>query len=296
MSQPAVYPPVKLSQTEPARSDITRLPADFTPPPIPSETRLALDDLIVGLQRWELWRVLAWQDIRQRYRRSLLGPLWITLSMGVLIGAMGPLYSALFHMPIADYLPYLSLGLLIWGLVSTLVTEGCVCLTSAEALIKQVRVPLSIHVFRTLARNIMIFGHNIIVYVVVALIFRIWPGATGLLVIPGFILLLLNATWIMLLLGMLCARFRDIGMLISSLLQVVFFLSPIFWRPENLGNRIILAEINPVFHFMQLIRSPLLGEFPATSSWLVAIGMLIVGWGLTFVFFARFRRRLAYWL
>ncbi|HWK43559.1 MAG TPA: ABC transporter permease [Stellaceae bacterium] len=296
MSQPAAYPPASLGQTEAAGFDIAKLPADFVPPPIPSETRLAADDLIGGLKRWELWRVLAWQDIRQRYRRSMLGPLWITLSMGVMIGAMGPLYSALFHVPLADYLPYLSLGLLIWGLVSTLVTDGCICLTSAEALIKQVRVPLSIHVFRTLTRNIMIFGHNIVVYIVVALIFRIWPGATGLLVIPGFILLALNATWIMLLLGMLCARFRDIGMLIGSLLQVVFFLSPIFWRPEALGNRVILAEINPVFHFMQLIRSPLLGQAPSTSNWLVAIGLLIVGWGFTFAFFARFRRRLAYWL
>jgi lipopolysaccharide transport system permease protein len=285
-----------LDRTPAPDADFARLPADFVAPPEPSDYRRAALDLIEGLQRWELWRALAWQDIRQRYRRSTLGPFWITLSMGVMIGTLGVLYAALFHIPIQDYLPFLSLGLLIWNLVSQIVNDGCICFNAAEPLIKQIRMPISTHVYRTLSRNVMIFAHNIVIYVVVAVIFRVWPGAAGLLVIPAFGLLLLNSIWVILLLGLLCARFRDVGLLVGSLLQVVFFVSPILWRPETLGNRIAFAKFNPVYHYIELIRGPLLGQVPEPLSWMVAIVTLIVGSIGTFFFFARFRRRLAFWL
>ena len=153
-----------------------------------SRSRLAaIRDIVEGLGRWELWSTTAWYDIRQRYRRSVLGPFWLTLSMGILVGTMGILYAHLFGQSVADYVPYLALGLIAWTFIATFITEGSNVFITYSGLISQAKAPLSTHVFRVVWRNLIIFAHNIWIYVAVAIIFGIWPGATGLLVIPGLL-------------------------------------------------------------------------------------------------------------
>ena len=257
----------------------------------------ALRDLADGLAQWELWSTLGYQDIRQRYRRSTLGPFWLTISMAVMVGALGFLYSNLFKTQVDTYLPYLCLGVLFWNFISQMVTDGCIGLTTYENLIKQIRLPVSIHIFRIIWRNIIILAHNFVVYIAVALIFSVWPGWVGLLVIPGLVIVTLNGVWLALLLGMLTARFRDVGQLVMSFLQVVFFISPVMWRAETLPeDKQAFASLNPVSHLLAVTRDPLLGIDPSWVNWSVAIGITVVGWIVTFMFLARFRNRVAYWL
>lgn len=239
---------------------------------------------------------MGWQDIRQRYRRSVLGPFWLTLSMAILVGALGVLYGKLFGIAIDDYLPFLTLGFLSWGLISGVITEGCVALTAAEPFIKQMRLPFSLHVYRMIWRNLIIFAHNFVVYIAVAVWFEIWPGAAALLLLPGLVLIVLTAIWVGLLLGMICARFRDVPQIAGSVLQVAFFLTPIIWKPELLGSRAGFVQANPFFHFVELVRAPLLGQAPAALTWTVALGVTAGGWFVTFLFFRRFRARIAYWV
>lgn len=262
---------------------------------VTSRGSLAAKDLVEGLRRWRLWGLMGWQDIRQRYRRSVLGPFWLTLSMGVLVGSLGLLYGALFKQAIDDYLPFLALGFLAWSLIAGTVNEGCTAFTDSEPLIKQMRLPFSTHVYRVAWRNLIIFAHNFVVYLVVAILFGIWPGAAALLLLPGLALVTLNAVWVGLLFGMICARFRDVPQIVTSLMQVAFFLTPIIWKPEMLGRRIGFAEANPFYHFVELIRAPLLGEAPGLLSWSIALGLTAAGWTLTWFFFRRFRARIPYW-
>ena len=259
-------------------------------------TSLALRDIAEGLYRWRLWGLMGWQDIRQRYRRSVLGPFWLTLSMAVLVGALGVLYGKLFGIAIDDYLPFLTLGFIAWGLIAAVVNEGCVALTAAEPLIKQMRLPFSLHVYRIIWRNLIIFAHNFVVYIAVAVWFGIWPGAAALLLLPGLALIILNAMWIGLLLAMVCARFRDVPQIVASLLQVAFFMTPIIWKPELLGRRMAFAEANPFYHFVELIRAPLLGGVPAPLTWAMVLGITAAGWLVTALFFRRFRARIPYWV
>ena len=261
-----------------------------------SPAALAAGDLGHGFARWWLWGLVAWWDIKQRYRGSVLGPLWLTLSTAVMVASLGALYSRLFHMDLATYLPYLSLGLLGWGLISALLTEACTAFIAAEHVIKQIRMPLSVHLYRVIARNLIVFGHNLLVFVVVAVWFRVPVGWADLMVLPGIALLILTTVPTGLLLAALCARFRDIPPVVASLLQVVFFLTPIMWRPELLGSNLALARYNPVNCFLDLMRAPLLGEWIPPSSWAVAAGVTGLAWLLAFPFFARFRARIAYWV
>ena len=262
-----------------------------------SQTTLALLDVVQGARAFHIWGLLGWRDIHRRYRRSKLGPFWITISMGILVAVLGTLYGALFKVEIGSYIPFLALGFIIWTLVSSLIVECCSAFTGAENIIKQVEMPLSVHVYRVVWRNLIIFCHNAVIFVVVALLFSVWPGWTGiLLALPGLALLCLNGMWAGLFLGTISARYRDVPPIVDSAMRIFFFVTPIIWMPELLPQRAGLLDFNPFFHFLELVRAPLLGQAPGLVSWLVVLSVTFGGWLATFALFRRYRWRIAYWV
>ena len=268
----------------------------YAPAPAPSQAALALFDLIQGARTHHLWHLLGWQDIRQRYRRSVLGPLWLTLSMGALVSALGFLYGMLFKVEVAIFVPHLALGFIVWTLISSTANEGCKVFIDAEGIIKQVGLPLTVHMYRLLWRNLLILFHNALVFVVVAAVFGVWPGWAGLLALPGLALLCLNGLWAILLLGIISARFRDVPPIVTSIVRICFFVTPIIWMPELVPARAAVLEFNPFYHLVEVVRAPLLGKVPALSSWIAVLIMTIGGWVLAFAFFRRYRWRIAYWV
>ena len=282
--------------SEEATADAFGSSPKFALPPAPSQTTLALFDLVQGARAYHLWYMLGWQDIRQRYRRSVLGPFWLTLSMGALVGALGILYGMLFKVAIADFVPHLALGFIVWTLISSTANEGCRVFIDAEGIIKQVGLPLTVHMYRLLWRNLLILFHNALVFVVVAAVFGVWPSWAGLLALPGLALLCLNGLWAVLLLGILSARFRDVPPIVTSIVRICFFVTPIIWMPELVPARAAVLEFNPFYHLVEVVRAPLLGKVPELSSWIAVLIMTIGGWTLAFAFFRRYRRRIAYWV
>ena len=266
------------------------------PQPPASQTVLALADIVDGARAVYLWRMLGWQDVRQRYRRSKLGPFWLTISMGVLVTTLGVLYAALFKIDVADYLPFVAIGFIVWGLISGLINDGCAAFIGAQSIIKQVNLPLSIHVYRVVWRNCINFAHNFVIFIVVALAFAIWPGWIGLLALPGLALICLNGVWVGLLLGLVSARFRDVPQIMASIVQVAFFLTPIIWKPELLPDRALIITLNPFFHSLELVRAPLLGQAPEPISWIETLGITALGWLVTLLMYRRYRWRIVYWV
>lgn len=261
-----------------------------------TSTRKALEDLGRAFGDPELWLTLGWQDIRQRYRRSKLGPFWLTISMGVMIGALGFVYSNLFGMEIRSYLPFLSAGLIIWSLVGAMVSEGCTTFIDARAILREVHLPLTSLALRTLWRALIIFGHNIVIYGVVAVVCKVNPSPAMFLAPIGLALAALNGLWIIMMLGLLCARFRDMPQMISSLLQLAFFVTPIIWAPAQHPALQAVSLVNPMYHLVEVVRAPLLGQPPALSTWVYLAAMLVVGWAATFTLFKWTRWRVPYWL
>ena len=256
----------------------------------------ALRDLAQGIAAVRIWSTLGWQEVRQRYRRSTLGPFWLTLSTGAMIAGMGPLYGRLLNQDASDYFPYLAVSLVVWQFLAALTTEACLAFIAAESYIKNVPLPLTIHVMRVVWRNLIIFAHNL---VIVAIVFVAFTPAIGwhLAEIPvAIVLIVVNAIWVGLLLGMLCARFRDIPQIVSSLVQVALFLSPVLWKAGMLGRNRWAAEINPYYHFLEILRQPVLGASASPQSWATVLGITMLGSVGTLLFFARFRTRVAYWV
>lgn len=256
----------------------------------------ALTDLASGAAMWPLWVRLGWNDILQRYRRSMLGPFWLTASMAVMVIVLGILYAELFATPVHDFLPYVCVGLLTWTLISSFLIEGGVMFTGAESYIKQVRLPYSVYVFRSTWSKLVIFAHNFVIYVGVLLYFQIWPGAVALLAIPGLLFILVNGGAITLLIGMISARFRDVPQLINSIVQIVFFVTPIMWKPELLRSQAYIADFNPFYHLIEVVRMPLLGGIPSMKTYAALVVITVVNLTVVGLFFSRFRARISYWV
>jgi lipopolysaccharide transport system permease protein len=261
-----------------------------------ARNRLAALDVTNGIALWPLARKLGWLDIKLRYRGSVLGPFWLTLSTGIMVGALGLLYSTLWHMDIRTYLPFLSLSLVLWNFLSALVSESCTTFTEADAVIRSVRMPFFVFSLRIVVRNLLALAHNILVIVVVFAVFLIWPGWHILLTFPGLILWVVDSLALSLLLGSFCARFRDIQPIVNSVMQIAFFMSPVIWKPEQLGPRVYLLPFNPFFDVLDIVRAPMLGTMPTAMTWLGAVLYSFALCGLAWGFFARARGRVAFWL
>jgi lipopolysaccharide transport system permease protein len=258
----------------------------------------ALQSIFSGIRQSSLATMLGWQDIKQRYRRSKVGPFWLTISMGVMIFTIGIVFGQVFNSPMKEYLPFLAAGIIFWNFISGVINDGCLGFVSAEQLIKQLPIPIFVHILRIVWRNALILLHNLVILPIVMLVFGTPITPYIFLAVPGIVLVLVNLTWMALLLGVVCARFRDMPNIVASILQVVFYLTPVIWMPNLLPGRAgtMLLDLNPFYHLLEIIRLPFLGQLPNGLSWLVALGIAVVGWAITLKVFGRYQHRLAYWL
>lgn len=257
----------------------------------------AAADLAEGLSLSWLWTALAQQDIKLRYRGSVLGPFWQTLTTAIMIGGVGFLYPRLFHITTENYVPMLAAGLVFWSFLSGMINEACTAFTEVHHIIHVVKLPFSAHAYRSVYRNVLTLAHNFVIVPIILIIFPppiTWQGL--ILIIPAFFLVVINGIWISILFGMISARYRDIPPIVASVIQLLLFVTPIFWQLEQLGPDGWWAQFNPLFAAIDVMRAPLLGKAPAPYSWGILLSMTVLGCGTTFVFFARFRHRLAFWV
>lgn len=258
----------------------------------------AIEDVTEALRRYRLAMLLGWQDVKQRYRRSTLGPFWLTISMGVMIGVLALVFGQIFKAPMSEFLPFLAAGLILWGFIAGMLTEGCTCFINADHVIKELPIPLFTHLLRVYWRGAVILAHNLLIFPLVLLAVAKPVPMTAIVGVAGFALLSLNLVWMGLFAGVLCTRYRDLPPIISSVVQIGFYLTPIIWLPELVPERaaLYLLDLNPLYHLMNIVRAPLLGQLPTLLNWVACAGLAIVGWTATLLFYGRYRRRIAYWL
>lgn len=267
--------------------------------PSSNQHKMAIQDLKEGILKWRLWLTLAYHDIRLRYRRSVLGPLWLTISIAISLYSMGYLYSSLFHLEVNNYYPYLVSGMLGWTLISTLVIEYTDGFVSYQSLIYQLKLPYTLHIHRIAARNMIVFFHNLLILIPIYIMFHDTAkiNACTLLLIPGLFVIYINAISFGTVLALIGARFRDMSQFIKSMIQVVFFITPVMWKPDMLsGKKHLIVDWNPFYSILELIRAPLLGEAPHYDSVRASLVITMVGFMMWYYLFIRYRSRIVYWL
>jgi lipopolysaccharide transport system permease protein len=258
--------------------------------------RIALQDIARALRQLNMAWFLAWEDIRQRYVRTMLGPLWIVLSTGVWFTVMGFVMANVFGQRVHDYLPFVVTGLLSWVLISSCISESSQVLTTAAPLITSFPIPIFTHYIRFILRNTIIFFHNILILAVVLLVF---PPAVTLntwLVVPGLAIDLLILLSISVLLSLANLRYRDTHLAVLSALQVLPFVTPLYWDKPMLKSNMWIADLNPFYHMVEVLRAPVLGRAPDALSWLYTGGMGVGLFLLAAWLFTRYRHRIIFWL
>ena len=296
----------KVQDFQQLRADVTRMTsdADHDTPPSKSKTMgMAFNDLVRGWGQYELWLQLGWQDIKQRYRRSTLGPLWITIATGVMALALGLLYSMLFQIEIREFLPHVTVGFIVWGFISGCIKDGANVFIENEGLIKQLPSALSVHVYRLVWRQLLFFAHNIVIWVLLVIIFRIPLTWQTLLAVPAMLLLVLNGVWVTMLFGIIATRFRDVAPLLEALVQLLFYVTPIVWTTQTLkeqggdvAKRALLAEINPLYHYLEIVRAPMINQPVAAYHWGIVGICTLIGLGITLLAMRQMRFRVPYWV
>ena len=257
---------------------------------------LGFVDLKESIASWRLWTLLGWLEVRQRYARSRVGPFWLTISTGVLIGSIGMVYGTLFCQKLSDYLPYLAISLVMWGIFSQTIIEGSTAYINSSAYIRQAATPKLIFMLQVVWRNLVILAHNFLIVILLLAIFGVKSWETLPVFIPALILYMINALWIAMVAGLLSARFRDLPQIIAAVMQIAFYVTPIIFRPVALTRFSLIVRLNPLAHLIELVRAPLIGEWPTAITWEVAIGMAVFGWIFALALTGRYLKRIPYWV
>ena len=261
-----------------------------------STLRSGLEELKVGLTSHEQWLFMAVQDIKLRYRRSIIGPWWVTISTGVMVLMLGFLWSHIFSADLENYLPFFAVGFVLWGWMSGQVSDAAGGFFQFQGMIKQVKLPLPIFVLRLNVRQCIVLLHNSIIIALVLLLIGKGFTLTSLIAIPNLILIQLNLTLLSIVITIFCTRYQDMTQVVNVGTQITFFFTPILWQVEPLKGRTYLAEMNPVFHWIEMVRAPLLGHMPTLNNYLWSTASLILLSGLAAYYLGRYRSRIAYWL
>jgi ABC-type polysaccharide/polyol phosphate export permease len=258
----------------------------------------AARDIREALRKYHLIGTLGWQDVATRYRRSRVGAFWLTINVTVMIGALGLVFGTLFGQPMREFLPYLAVGLVMWNFMSASINEGCTALSDASGIVLQVKMPLWVHIARVMWKNLIILGHNLLIVPLVFLVFWRPVSPVAFLAIPGLILLILNLLWMMMIVSVICARFRDITQIVTNAVQVLFYITPVIWSAEIMSNRVGASLLygNPFYSLITIVRAPLLGDMPSALNWAIAAGMAVIGWVVALWFYGNRLKRVPYWL
>jgi ABC-type polysaccharide/polyol phosphate export permease len=255
-----------------------------------------LGDLLAGLMSFRIWWGLALLDIKLRYRRTVIGPIWVTMSFMISAIVLSVVFSTLFHMQSKELLAYIVVGLAVWTFMVNTLSDSCNTFIRGAGLILEKKIPLSTHAYRLVARNVLLFGHNMVAVIIVLCFLRVAPTPWMLFAIPSLLLIIINGFWLAILLGLIVCRFRDMQELIIVALNVAFFVTPVFWKREMLGTRVWIADINPLYHFLVLLRSSILGYPIPLGSWCVPLSVTVALGLLTLIFASRHIRKVGFWL
>jgi len=263
-----------------------------------AQLEAAVNDIREGLRRWRNWSYLAVENVKNRYRRTVLGPWWLTLQMAVYIVGISVVFGHLLHASLRSFLPYVALGMIAFMLLSGLTRAGAEVFINGASTLKSTRQPLSGLVLRDVAIEFINFAHNIVLYLVFVAARLVPISPKMLIALPILLLIAVNGLFLGLWLGAAVARFRDVQPFINSILGVIVFFTPVFYRLNDLSSGIknVLLAWNPFTYLLSAFRAPLIGEPLSTSFYVGTAVVTLINVVLGLVVFTRTRSRIPYWV
>jgi lipopolysaccharide transport system permease protein len=241
---------------------------------------------------------LGWQDVKQAYRRSAIGPFWVTLGIGIQIAVIGAVFGLIFKTSLSDFLPFLAVSIILWTFISSAITEGSMAYVTGSEIIRQTSISHNVHLMRVLWKNLILLAHNAAILPIVFLVFLRTPSWDLVLIFPSLLVTCVFLVSISAILATITTRYRDMQQIINSAITVLFYVTPVIWQPNLIpaGTAHLLLGLNPIYHFLQLVRLPILGELPTLENWLVCLVATALAAVLGSKVAQRYKHSLAYWV
>ncbi len=258
--------------------------------------KMTMNDWWQGLIAVHYWWSFGLLDVLLRYRRTILGPIWITLTFAISAAGLGFVYSTLFKVDTTTYIAYLISGLATWMFVSGMVMEGCTSITRHAGLVKDENIPIFAHTLRSVTSCVFVFFHNSVIILLTAFLFIDPISPVIVLAVIGVVLIILNGIWITMFLGLICTRFRDLPPLITTVVNLMFLVTPVFWYRDMLRGRVVIADANPFFHLIEVVRAPIMGNVPSPLSYYFCVLSIIVGFLVTIFVSNKMEKRIPFWV
>jgi ABC-type polysaccharide/polyol phosphate export permease len=266
-------------------------------PAVLSPGQAAWRDLTGSFASWRIWYLLGTNDARQRYRRSRIGQFWITINVGVFVLCVGVINAKIFNANISEYIPAFCVSYILWIFISGMLNDATMVFVQAEGILRQEPLPRLVLVHRLILRNLVVLAHNALIIPVVFIAFGTAISPLALLALPGLVLAILVGSAMSILIGIACTRFRDLSQVVGNLVTLLFFASPIMWRPGMLPRDMAwLVDYNPVAVLIRLIGEPIMGMVPAPLLYLQGLLTAMTLLTMAAMIFTRFRARIVYWL
>jgi ABC-type polysaccharide/polyol phosphate export permease len=253
-------------------------------------------DLIGAIARQDIWLHFAISDTRARYARSTLGPWWITLGTALGVIGLGLVWSAVMGVELDTMLPNLAVGLVVWFMISGIISESSNCFTNQSAIIRNYPLPLSLHTLRLLSKHLINFSHNVSIVIIVFFIYGFPTIVNFGWALLGLLLIILNLWWISLLISTLGARFRDLGPSIDALMPVLFFLTPILYKKQEVASAVAWFKFNPIATLFTLVKNPLLSLSVDPTDYVAMAILGVVGWVTAISIFSRHKKHIVFWI
>jgi ABC-type polysaccharide/polyol phosphate export permease len=256
---------------------------------------------------WQLryfWMALVRNDLRNRYRRSMIGIGWSLLQPIAMTIVLCAIFCQLFGLPVREYAPILLSGLTFWGFMTAVVMEGCHCFFKGESYIRQHPAPLAIYPLRTTLGA----GFHFLLGFGIALVFVWYVNGFGnlpalLSLIPTFALLFVIGWSLAACIGVLNVMFQDAQHIIEVVMQILFYVTPIMYPPSMLLKKLEIMNLtwvmnlNPFAVLLELIRQPLLfGQIPSLTLTLLGAFIGFMAVGIASLALLRFEKRLIFYL
>ena len=223
------------------------------------------------------WWSLVHIDLRNRYKRSVLGIGWSLLQPIAMTAVYCYCFHAIFNIELAEYVPFLMTGMAFWGLFSASATEGCQAFYQAQGFIKAERIPLAVYPLRVALGMTLHFAITLVVAVATAAVFKGFDRVLPLLTLVPTVTLLIVFSWsVATLMAFAAVHFPDVPHLATVGLQILFYLTPVMYPPSIINSRGLgdVLRYNPLGYFMHLLRDPIINDaFPSVWEFAIAGGL-----------------------
>lgn len=239
-----------------------------------------------------------WRDIRNRYRRTTLGPIWLTVGTLVFAAGFSIIGTSIFGRTFGATLTYILAGVVFWQFVTVSLIESAALYPATAGVFLARKTSLLGQNVRVVVRNTLVLLHTLPVVVAIAL----WRGGADIIyslwIIPGIFAICGMLFAMSLLFSLIGSRWRDLHPIVSLGAQFGIFITPIFWPDTAVTSRSgrMMIEFNPMYHVISLVRKPLLGEPILAVHWYVVGGTAVACLLVWLIFFVRFRRRIPFWI